>query len=443
MVIPHFLQSYIFRVMSESMVSPTSVPLPSSGLESPTPNVELSPSLVPSGQETDNDGPGSANEKVAEKKKAASTTSAAPKRITSTASKIGGSLRSRTGPGPSTGTASGLDKPPTRPSAVRGSTTSTTGVGSKRPTIPKAVTDSSAVNKAVPVGKRQSMIGTGISGLRSPERKVSTERRVSTFNSGSTSTAPRRPPSSTSTSQPSGVPKVSRQGSVSTVSTSPTSVTPPSAASPVKGLVPPSKPSSATTSTTLSAAKRLSAIQGSPSTSSSVPTRSGTGTVASLKAKLQSVAGPSSGFSKDLPAREQVDSLKSRVAELEQRNQKLSDHNDALIKSNEQTSIAENRAGEDEVILLNAKIAELETIVSSLRSENENLKSVEHKLSNEQASVDTEHTNEDLQKLQATLDELHSKIAAMTVTHEAEILKLQQQLEEVCYSLLAIRIKSS
>ncbi|KAF8471301.1 hypothetical protein BDZ91DRAFT_520973 [Kalaharituber pfeilii] len=429
--------------MADTAVSPT----PRDAL-SPT-NDDPAPASIRS-QETDSEGNTTGTEKVIiDKKKAASTTSAAPKRVSTTV-KTTGSLRSRTGPPGTASAPSGLNKPPTRPSIPSGSPTTASGTARKvSSSISSTKPAPAEKDKAATSAKRASTSSTSSTspGLKSPERKSSaqtssTDRRAPVLNSGSaTSAAPRRPPSSTGTTTSTA--KASRQPTTSPPSSSDRDKTattnrPPSAtttvSSPVKTPVTHSSKSSVGGGT---AVKRLSTIQGSPSpsTTSSGPIKStNTGHVATLKARLQNVAGAGAGFAKDVPAKEQVDLLKNRVADLEEKNKQLTDQNDALVKEQKEAGIngAENGIEKDdsiEVIAeLRKRIEELEGVITTLKAEDENAKSASEKVHEETAGDDID---EEKKKLRQEVEELQTKIEKMRQQHEEEVAKLKQELVDV------------
>ena len=136
------------------------------------------------------------------------------------------------------------------------------------------------------------------------------------------------------------------------------------------------------------------------------------------------------GIPKDLPAKEQVDSLKNRISELEDRNKKLSDQNDALVKEQQDATVNGEENGivtgeESEVLGLRKKIKDLEDIITILKAEKENAKSAGDKVQEETTD------DEEKKKMQDTVEKLHRKIGEMQKEHEAEVAKLKQELIDV------------
>ena len=381
------------------------------------------------GHETDSEGHNTGPERrIVDKKKAASTTSAAPKRVPSVA-KTTGSLRSRTGPPGTTQAVTGLNKPPTRPAVPTGTTV---GTVKKAPSIKGGERDAATKSS---ISRRTSVVpttpATSTPTPKSPERKITVaDRKPSTLNPTSvTSAAPRRPPSSNSTTTVSTkTPKVASVGPITTEKKENTNKPPPTTdpiSSPVKTGTHSAKSS---LSGSTSSVKRLSTIQGSPSPSTTSPgsakAPSG-GHVASLKARLQNAAGMA-GF--DAPAKEQVASLKSKVADLERQ---LNDKNDALEREykdgtlNGESGVQSPGDGAEVIVELKKRIDELESLSDELRVENEYLKSARKKV-NEEVVVDAE--DEEKVKLTEAIEEMQTKIEEMQKEHEDQAEKWKQEL---------------
>lgn len=385
------------------------------------------------GLETDSEGHNTGPERrIVDKKKAASTTSAAPKRVPSTA-KATGSLRSRTGPPGTAQAVAGLNKPPTRPAIPSGTTG---GAVKKAPSAKGGERD--AATKSSTTSRRASVVpttpATSTPTPKSPERKITAaDRKPSTLNPASVAAvAPRRPPSSNSTiTAPTKTPKAASVGPATTEkkenANKPPSTTD-SISSPVKTGAHSAKSS---LSGSTSSVKRLSTIQGSPSPSTSSPgppkAPSG-GHVATLKARLQNAAGMV-GF--DAPAKEQVASLKSKVADLEKQ---LNDKNDALEREYKDGTLngesgAQSLGDGGEVIAgLKRRIGELESQRDELRVENEDLKSI-RKTVNEEIVDGAE--DEEKGKSTETIEKMQTKIEEMEKEHANQVEKLKQELFDV------------
>lgn len=161
--------------------------------------------------------------------------------------------------------------------------------------------------------------------------------------------------------------------------------------------------------------------------------------MASLKARLQNAAG--TGF--DVPAKEQVASLKSRIADLEEKNKQLNDKNYALEKEqkdgvvNGENGVEEVSSGDGAEVIaeLKKRIKELEGVVEMLKVEKEAAESAGEKVKEES----TEGAKDEKDKLKETVKELQAKIEVMQKEHEREVEKLKQELVNVgleCIHLL-------